>query len=122
MYPALKHSHLLFVAISILLFEYRFILKMMKKTTGKTLKIVPHVNDTLLLATGISLAYIAQINPIHQIWLGSKIVALLFYIGFGMMALKSKGNKSIMGYILATACFVFILFTAITKNPLFINL
>lgn len=122
MYPILKHSHMLFVTISILLFEYRFFLKMMKKTTGKTLKILPHVNDTFLLATGVSLAVMAQINPIHQVWLGSKIIALFFYIGFGMMALKSNGSKSILGYVLATASFLFILFTAITKNPIFFNL
>ena len=122
MYIAFKHSHMLFVVISILLFEYRFLLKIIKKPIGKVLSIVPHINDTLLLATGISLAFIADFNPFDHSWLFVKIVALFFYIGFGMIALKANGTKSIIGYVLATTTIVFMLFTAINKTPLFFNL
>lgn len=122
MYAGLKHSHMLFITISILLFEYRYFLKVLKKPVGKPLKIIPHINDTLLLVTGISLAFIAGFNPMQEIWLSSKIVALILYIGFGMMALKSNGSKSIVGYILATVTFIFMVFTAISKTPFFIGL
>ena len=122
MYAGLKHSHMLFIAISIVLFEFRFFMKVFKKPLGRTLKIIPHINDTLLLVTGISLAYLAGFNPLQEVWLGSKIIALFLYIGFGMMALKANGSKSMIGYILATATFIFMVFTAITKTPLFIGL
>ena len=122
MYAALKHSHMLFVTISILLFEYRFFLNFFNKPASRFLKITPHINDTLLLISGISLAYIASFNPLHHTWLSAKIIALLVYIGFGFMALKSSGFKSIVGYILASATFVFMLFTAINKPPFFIGL
>ena len=121
MYSAFKHSHVVFVVLSILLFEYRFILKMIKKPISKTLSIVPHINDTLLLITGISLVFITGFSPLQHPWLATKLVALVFYIGFGMVALKANGSKSIVGYTLATAAIVFMLFTAVTKNPLFFS-
>ena len=119
MYAAFKHSHMLFIVISILLFEYRFLLKVLKKPTGKVLKIVPHVNDTLLLLTGISLAFVTGFNPLDHTWLLAKIIVLFLYIGFGMLALKSSGLKSWVGFFLANAAFAFIMLTAIRKTPLF---
>ena len=92
---------------------------MFKKPVGKTLSTLPHINDTLLLITGITLAIITGFNPLVHTWLAAKLVALVFYIGFGMLALKANGAKSLVGYALATAAIVFMLFTAITKNPLF---
>ncbi|MBL4661232.1 MAG: SirB2 family protein [Alcanivoracaceae bacterium] len=122
MYAAIKYSHMLFITISILLFQYRFFLKIFNKPISRFLKIIPHVNDTLLLVSAISLAYIANFNPFYHTWLAAKIIALVIYIGFGFMALKSSGLKSILGYIFATATFVFMLLTAISKTPFFIAL
>ena len=119
MYETIKYSHILFVSLSILLFEYRFLLKMLNKPIGWFLSVVPHVNDTLLFITGISLAIIAGFNPVNHTWLAMKLIALVLYIFFGILALKSSGAKSIMGFILATIAIVFMLYTALTKNPLF---
>lgn len=121
MYAGLKHSHMLFITISIILFQYRFYLKRANKPLAKVLKIIPHINDTLLLITGISMAYILQIKPWEHAWLGYKIIALILYIIFGFMALKSSGNKSLFSYFIATALFIFILFTAINKIPFIIG-
>jgi uncharacterized membrane protein SirB2 len=104
------------------LFEYRFFLKILQKPVAKSLKVIPHINDTLLLFAGISLAFMGGINPLHHAWLMAKIIALVFYIIFGTVALKSVGMKSITAYILATATFIFIVYTAVTKTPFFINL
>jgi len=113
---------MLFVAISMLLFQYRFFLKVFNKPVFRFLKTIPHINDTLLLISGISLAYIASFNPLNHSWLSAKIIALVIYIAFGFMTLKSSGLKSIVAYIFATATFVFMLFTAINKTPFFIGL
>ena len=94
---------------------------MINKPIGKFLSVVPHINDTLLFITGISLAFISGFNPLAHTWLAVKLIALVFYIGFGMIALKSSGAKSIVGYVLATIAIVFMVFTALTKNPLFFN-
>ena len=122
MYAVMKHSHMLFITISILLFQYRFFLKVFNKPVSRFLIVTPHFNDTLLLISGISLAFIANFNPLDHAWLSAKIIALLVYIGFGFMALKSSGSKSFVGYILATATFVFMVFTAINKTPFLIGL
>lgn len=122
MYAGIKHSHMLFITISILLFQYRFYLKRANKPVARLLKIMPHINDTLLLITGISLAYMLQLKPWEHAWLGYKIIALILYIAFGFMALKSNGNKSLFSYYIATALFIFMLVTAINKVPFLIGI
>lgn len=117
MYIGLKYSHILLVTISIVLFQYRFLLKRLKKPLWKPLKIIPHLNDTLLLITGISLTFLAGFNPLVHSWLLAKIIALFLYIGFGMLALKANGFVSIVSYISATLTIVFMVSTALNKTP-----
>ncbi len=117
MYLTLKNAHIVFITLSILLFNYRFLLKRLNKTIPKIIKIIPHINDTFLLVSGISMAYIVGFNPLEQPWLMAKIIALFLYIGFGMVALKKTGLQSVMGYILATLMLIFMIFTAINKAP-----
>jgi len=117
MYLAIKYFHVFFVSISFILFQYRFLLKSLNKPIVKPLRIIPHINDTFLLISAITLIVITGFNPLNQPWLLAKIVALFIYIGFGTVALKKKGNKSTLGYILATTTFVFLVFTAIYKTP-----
>ena len=52
MYMALKHSHMLFATLSILLLVVRFGLSFTSSTLlqSKFLKIVPHVIDTVVVA------------------------------------------------------------------------
>jgi uncharacterized membrane protein SirB2 len=122
MYLSLKNAHIIFIIISILLFNYRFLLKGLNKPVPKVLKIIPHINDTFLLVSGISLAYIAGFNPLQQSWLMAKIMALILYIIFGTMALKRTGAQSIGGYLFATSMIVFMVITAINKIPFLINI
>lgn len=121
MYVLLKNAHIIFITLSILLFNYRFLLKSLNKPIAKIVKIIPHINDTFLLISGISMAIIAGFNPLDQPWLMAKIIALLLYIGFGTMALKREGIQSLMGYILAILMLVFMVFTALNKVPFLIT-
>ena len=120
MYPALKHSHALLAVISILLFQYRYWAFAVKaRPPGKFYKIAPHVIDTLLLVTGVSVAFIIGFTLDNSPWLSTKIVALFFYIGFGVMAMRAVGQKRWIGYLLATLTFIYIATVAVTKNPTF---
>jgi|SRR5690606_14208311 len=120
MYPAFKHSHALLAVISILLFQYRFwAFAVRNRQPGKFFKITPHVIDTLLLVTGVTVAFIVGFNLANSPWLTTKIIALFFYIGFGVMAMRAKGQKRWIGYFLATLTFVYIAAVAVTKNPTF---
>ncbi len=122
MYAGLKHSHMLFITVSIILFQLRFFLKSFNKPIAKPLEIIPHVNDTLLLITGITMAYQASINPMVHQWLLAKIIALVLYIGFGALALKASGMKSKTSYIIATLLFVFMVLTAFKKQAFLFGL
>jgi uncharacterized membrane protein SirB2 len=74
---------------------------------AKPVKILPHVNDTLLLGCGIALAVIAGINPFTHLWLLAKLGLLLAYIGCGVFILKKAESNAarVLGLFLALVCF-----------------
>jgi uncharacterized membrane protein SirB2 len=120
MYPALKHSHALLAVISILLFQFRYwVFAVKARQPGKIYKIAPHVIDTLLLATGITVAFVVGYTLGNSPWLTAKIVALFFYVGFGVLAMRGRGQMRWVGYLLATLTFIYIAAVAVTKNPTF---
>lgn len=120
MYPALKHSHALLAVISILLFQYRYwAFAARDRRPGRFFKIVPHVIDTLLLVTGVCIAFLVGYTLGNSPWLTTKIVALFFYVGFGVLAMRGRGQMRWVGYILATLTFAYIVTVAVTKNPTF---
>ena len=86
----------------------------------KWTKRVPPVIDTILLASAIVLAASFHQYPFVHAWLTAKVVALLFYIALGMLALtysKTK-TKRISAWLAAQLCFFYIVAVAITKTPL----
>ncbi|EGY52920.1 SirB2 family protein [Neisseria shayeganii] len=117
MYVAAKHSHLLFVVITALLFNLRFWLRFFRplRPLPKALRILPHVNDTLLLLTGLLLILAAGWVPFgNAVWLGVKLVLVLVYIGFGFLCIKNppRSAKSNAGYLLAMLCLAVIYYLA----------
>lgn len=109
LYPAIKHMHMLFAMISLLGFLVRSGLKFAGSPLldKKLVKVLPHVNDTLLLVCGILLAVAGAVNPLSQLWLLGKIVLLLLYIACGMFVLKWSSNnvQRVLGIFVALACF-----------------
>ena len=120
-YAAVKMIHVTSVIISYLLFSLRSIWTIRGSATLKRrwVKIVPHVVDTVLLLSAITLAIWIQQDPIHDSWLSAKVVGLLAYIGLGMVALRfGKTLKTrIIAWIAAQAAFFYIVMVALTKNP-----
>ena len=119
---ALKHSHMLFVAISGLFFLVRGVWMLMESDMlqKKWVKIVPHVVDTLLLACGIGLTVILSQYPFVHHWLTVKVVLLVAYILLGTVALKRGKTKAIRttAFFVAIACFLFMLSVAFSHHPL----
>lgn len=56
-------------------------------------KILPHMIDSVLLFSGVSLAVLLQQNLLEQQWLQVKLLLLLIYIVLGSIALKRGRNK-----------------------------
>ncbi len=60
---------------------------------ARWVKVLPHVIDSVLLLSGVTLAVLTQQNPMVQHWLLAKIVLLLLYIVLGSIALKYGRSK-----------------------------
>lgn len=121
MYMALKHSHMLFIALSVTLLAVRFLLSLKSPALlqNKFLKIVPHVVDTFLLLTAIGLMLTIQQYPFQTPWLTEKLFGLFAYIGLAVMALK--GRTLLMrwvGFIGALSWLALVAKVAITKTPM----
>lgn len=86
----------------------------------KLVRILPHIIDTVLLASAIALLFKIQQYPLSHPWLTAKVVALVAYIILGSYALKRGGTRKarIRALIGAYAVFFYIAAVALTRNPL----
>ncbi|MEW9899185.1 SirB2 family protein [Chitinivorax sp. PXF-14] len=120
-YLAIKHIHMLCAGISISLFITRgiWMLTDSPMLTRRWVKIAPHINDTLLLTAAITLAVWSHQYPFVMPWLTAKVLALLAYIGLGMVALKRGRSKPVRAgaFALALLTFAYIVAVALTRSP-----
>jgi uncharacterized membrane protein SirB2 len=86
---------------------------------GRAARSVPHVVDTVLLASALALAVGAGFNPLVTPWLATKIVALPVYIGLGLLALAPRRSRPvrIVAGIAAVMVFGHIAAVAMVKHP-----
>lgn len=119
-YLFVKYSHQIFVTITILLFNIRFFMlwRHPEKPLAGIWKAMPHLNDTMLLFTGLWLMKITHFSPFNAPWLGMKILLLLVYIVLGMIMMRSRPRspKFYIVYVLAMLCVATIVFLAKTKT------
>ena len=80
---------------------------------------LPHVVDTVLLASALALAWTLHLTPGNVPWLTAKIVGLLAYIGLGMLALRPGGSFAVrlLTWLAALATFGWIVSVALSKDP-----
>lgn len=83
-------------------------------------RIVPHMVDTLLLGSAIALAVMLRQYPFVAGWLTAKVLALLLYIGLGLVAFRFARTRRMqwMVWLAAQAVFIYIVSVALTRNPL----
>jgi uncharacterized membrane protein SirB2 len=121
-YFFLKNLHLTTIAISLGLFVLRgaWMIAASPRLQARWVRVVPHINDTLLLASGIGLAVLIQQYPLMHGWLTAKLLALIVYIGLGTLALKrgKTSGQRIAAWIAALLVFGYMLAVAITHDPL----
>ena len=118
-----KHLHMTLAALSIALFTLRFfwLLANSAKLNAKWVKITPHIIDTFLLALGVVMAVQYSMNPIEQLWLGEKLLAVIAYIFTGYYTLKLARTKpmQIIGFLGAIGWVMLIVRLAMTREPMF---
>ena len=83
-------------------------------------RILPHIVDTLLLGSALTMAWMSGQYPFVEGWLTAKLCGLLAYILLGMMALKRGRTKAIRTrYLgLAVLAYGYIVSVALTRSPL----
>ena len=121
-YATLKLLHQSAVALSALGFVLRGIASLNGAawTQGRLAKSLPHVVDTVLLLSAVTLAIMLRLNPAHAPWLLAKILGLLVYIALGMVALRPRlaWKVRVTAWIMALVVLAWIATVAISKNPL----
>ena len=81
------------------------------------MRVAPHIIDTLLLGFGIALAVSMSLSPFANSWLMAKIVGLIAYIGFGVMAMRARSRPlKIFGFVAAIASVGYIFAVAYSKQ------
>lgn len=95
LYPVFKHLHLTLVAISVIFFVVRFVLKLKESALlqKKVMRIAPHIIDTCLLLSGLLMCFLIKQYPFVDPWLTEKILSVVAYILLAIMAMKSNRNK-----------------------------
>lgn len=121
-YALIKTVHQTTVALSLAGFFARGVASLRGSAwvRSRLAKTVPHVVDTVLLLSALTLAWQLRLTPGAAPWLAAKIAGLLVYIGLGMLALKPGRPVRVRAaaWLAALATFGWIVSVAILKNPL----
>jgi uncharacterized membrane protein SirB2 len=86
---------------------------------GRWVRIVPHVIDTVLLASAIGMTLLLGQYPGTTGWLTAKLIALIVYVVLGAIALR-RGKTlrvRIAAFVGALATFAYIVAVAISRDP-----
>jgi len=86
---------------------------------ARAMRIVPHIVDTLLLASAVALAVRIHQYPLVHGWLTAKVLALIAYIVVGAMGLHYGRTKRIraLAFGAALLIFAYIVGVALTRQP-----
>ncbi len=121
MYLGLKHLHVTCAALSLGLFLLRgwWMVSKPARLQQRWVRIVPHVIDTVLLASAIALMFIIRQWPFYQDWLTAKVIGLVIYIVLGTIALKRGRTLRVrlVAFFSAVAVFLWIAATARMHAP-----
>ncbi len=94
-YAMLKSVHVGIVILSVSGFILRgiWMLYFPARLQRRWVRVAPHILDTLLLGSGLTLAFTLQLNPLSTPWFAAKLTAVVIYILAGSMALRRGRNK-----------------------------
>lgn len=83
-------------------------------------RILPHVVDSLLLGSALTMAWMSGQYPFVNGWLTAKLFGLIAYILLGMTALKRGRTMAIRArfFGLAVLAYLYIVSVALTRSPL----
>lgn len=122
MYLAVKYIHVISVVLSIGGFFLRGILMMRDSPLlrARWVRVVPHVNDTVLLAAALTLAALSGQYPFVAGWVTAKVFGVIAYIILGALALRDASSLRLRIACWAASLLVFgwIVSVALSRQPL----
>ncbi len=122
MYLAIKHLHVTAVTLSLSFFALRgYWMLTGSPLLGRTwVRRLPHVVDTVLLLSAITLASLLRQYPFVHPWLTAKVLALVAYVVLGSLALHRGRTPAIRRTALALALLTaaYIVAVALQHDPL----
>jgi uncharacterized membrane protein SirB2 len=120
-YTLLKTIHMSSAAVSYLLFLLRGIWRFSGSPLAaqRWTRVVPHVNDTVLLLAAVAMATQVAQYPGYHAFLAAKVAGLVVYIALGMAAFRwaSTRRARMAAWLAAQAVFFYIVAVAVTKTP-----
>jgi len=121
LYLALKYLHVTCVVISMSGFFLRgvWMLADSPMLARRWVKVLPHINDTLLLVAAIGLVLVTGQYPFVSGWVTAKIFGLLAYIGLGIFALRRGRTKAQRAafWLAALMSAGYVVSVALTRDP-----
>lgn len=119
-YTLLKYLHVACVVFSGTGFVLRGVWMMQGSSVlaRRWVRVLPHVVDTVLLASAIALAVISGQYPLAHGWLTAKVLGLITYIVLGSIALNRGRTHGIRitAFCGALLVFSYVVAVAITKS------
>ena len=121
-YPYVFYLHVACATLSLLYFTIRgyWMLAENPVLAARVNRIAPHIIDTVLLGSAVTLTLLIQQYPLINQWLTVKLFALLLYIIFGSVALKRGKTKAqrTAAFAAAICSFLFIVSVAHYHHPM----
>ena len=83
-------------------------------------RVLPHVVDSFLLVGAVGLLLTLGVRPFVQPWLTAKVLALLAYVGLGLVAFRFGRSRPVraLAFAGALATLAYLVAVALTKDPL----
>ena len=125
-YNVLIHVHLTSVALTISLFVLRYWWRFSSSPYAikRWTRVVPHVIDSVLLLSGVSLVVVTGYMPFtaNGAWLTEKLFGVIIYIVLGFIALGRRRPRSqqtgFIAFLLGLVVLYIIIKLATTRIPL----
>ena len=121
MFTLVKYVHLTSVALSLAGFFLRGILMIRASPliNARWIRVLPHINDTVLLVAALSLAVMSEQYPFVDNWVTAKVLGVIAYIILGSLALRPglAHRMRIVCWLVAMAVFGWIVSVALSRQP-----
>jgi uncharacterized membrane protein SirB2 len=120
-YPVFKSVHVFSITMSAVLFVTRgvWLIRDSDKLSRRWVRIAPHIVDTILLLSAIALVVQLHQYPFVHHWLTAKILALLVYIGLGLVVFRFARSRrlQVINWLGALVVLTYIIAVALTHSP-----